>query len=98
MHFNDILAAFNLEQIINEPTRITDSSSSLLDLIITNYTDEIMKSGTVDFSDMGLDHDMVYCNIAIDNEKPEPLSRTFRPYTNIDKNIFDMEAQLINWK
>ena len=30
-----------LKQLINEPTRVTESSSTLIDLIYTNYTDRV---------------------------------------------------------
>ena len=36
---------FNLQQLIDEPTRITESSSTLLDVIFTNMPDKIVRSG-----------------------------------------------------
>lgn len=37
-HLLRIMSKFNLENLIHEPTRITDTSQTCLDLIITNHT------------------------------------------------------------
>ena len=50
---------FNLEQMINEPTRITQSSRTLLDVVLTNYPDRITSSGVIH---LGIsDHSLIYC-------------------------------------
>ena len=41
----DIADLCNLSQLINEPTRITDSSSTLIDHIFTNTSDKVVCSG-----------------------------------------------------
>lgn len=52
------LKLFNLGQIINEPTRITNSSKSLLDHILCNNKEKICQSGTIS---IGLsDHFLIY--------------------------------------
>lgn len=43
--FEVLLADYDFRNIISVPTRITPSSSTLLDLIITNYWSEVKKSG-----------------------------------------------------
>ena len=42
-----ILKMENLDQVIKEPTRITQTSKTLLDVIITNNTNMILSSGVV---------------------------------------------------
>ena len=51
--------AYGLEQIVDQPTRVTESSSSLIDLIFTNTIHHIKDHGVVDLSSS--DHSMVYC-------------------------------------
>ena len=50
---------FDLHQVITEATRITQSTSSIIDHIITNSKDRLSQSGTIS---IGLsDHFMTYC-------------------------------------
>ena len=45
--------------MINEPTRITQSSRTLLDVVLTNYPDRITSSGVIH---LGIsDHSLIYC-------------------------------------
>ena len=36
---------YGLHQLKNEPTRVTDTTSTLIDLIYTNYPDKVVCSG-----------------------------------------------------
>ena len=47
-------ALYNLEQLIKEPTRVTSTSSSLIDLVFTNQPNNISNSGVIDLG--MLDH------------------------------------------
>ena len=52
--------SFNLKQIISKPTRITKSSSSTIDLVLTSNSDKISFSDVVQ---LGLsDHYMIVCS------------------------------------
>ena len=44
-HLLEISDLYGLKQLTNEPTRVTESSSTLSDLIYTNYTDRVGCSG-----------------------------------------------------
>ena len=60
-----ITEMYGLKQLIDEPTRITPSSSTLIDLIFTSHQDNIICSGV---SHVGIsDHSLVYawCKISI---------------------------------
>ena len=49
---------YNLHQLIAEPTRVTKTSSTLIDLILTNQPEHISCSGVID---LGLsDHSLIY--------------------------------------
>ena len=57
--YKDFCQTFSLTEIIKEPTRITCSTSSLLDHILTNSLEKISQKGTID---VGLsDHQLIYC-------------------------------------
>ena len=49
----------NFTQLINQPTRITQYSKTLLDIIITNYPHNIRECGVLSLRLS--DHDMVFC-------------------------------------
>ena len=56
-----------IEQLITSPTRVTENSSSLLDHILTNFTDRVSQSGVVD---TGLsDHQLIYCTRKVNRTK-----------------------------
>ena len=49
---------FNLSQVISEPTRITNTSKSLIDLRFTNFPDKVRASGV---HSLGIsDHSLIY--------------------------------------
>ena len=51
-------ALYQLDQLINEPTRVAKSSASLIDLFFTNKGENISQSGVIH---VGLsDHSMIY--------------------------------------
>ena len=44
---NYICEIYQLQQLINSPTRFTESSNTLIDIIITNMTSRIVTSGVI---------------------------------------------------
>ena len=57
-HLKDLLEVYGLKNLIKLPTRIGKTSSTLLDLILTNNTRRIFSSGVVD-ADIS-DHSLIY--------------------------------------
>jgi hypothetical protein len=47
---NDIFEIFGLKQLIVDPTRTTPSSSTLIDLCVTNAPSKIVNSGLIELS------------------------------------------------
>ena len=54
IHLNHVLKNLNfchlciqLQQLISEPTRVTNTSATLIDLIFTNDSNNIAKSGVI---------------------------------------------------
>ena len=57
-HLLNIIDIYGLIQLITEPTRVTQYSSTLIDLCLTNSPDKISKSGVIN---IGIsDHSAVY--------------------------------------
>ena len=60
----NILDIYGLSQLISEPTRITPTSSTLIDLCITNLPEKISKAGVVH---LGIsDHSLVFMTLKTD--------------------------------
>ena len=57
--YKELCQTFSLTEIIKDPTRITCSTSSLLDHILTNSLEKISQKGTIDVG--LLDHQLIYC-------------------------------------
>ena len=58
-HMCDLYELFSFEQLINEPTRVTPSSSTIIDHIATTSASNIIQAGVVETSMS--DHFMVFC-------------------------------------
>ena len=75
----EILSLFQLEQVITDPTRVTSTHESLLDIIATNRPDKLLNSGVLH---IGIsDHSLVYAcfKIAVPKQNPKFIeSRTFK--------------------
>ena len=80
----DITNLFSLTQLIEEPTRITSSSSSLTDHIFTNTPDKVICAGV---SNVGLsDHSLIYAYRKLSMERPTKghSSVNYRSFKNFD--------------
>lgn len=92
IRFCDILEAFNLTQIIKEPTR----DSSLLDLIITNI-DSNFCNDSVDHN-LVADHSAINCKFNNFYIKPqEQIKITYRCLTKINYENFQRDLSSMPW-
>ena len=63
--FKSLLSIFELKQVITKPTRTTETSCTLIDLIITNRPGNITNKDV--FANLIADHDMIVCSRKINN-------------------------------
>ena len=63
--------SFNLSQLIAAPTRVTESSWSLLDVILASQTKQVVKAGVMDSSIS--DHDMVFAILHLKVSQPKTI-------------------------
>ena len=57
-HLNEFCESYQCTQLINEPTRITSNSKSLIDLFLTNEPDKFALLGLSHFG--VIDHSVIY--------------------------------------
>ena len=81
-----IIKMTKFTQLIDKPTRITDHSSTLLDVIITNKPDLIINSSVA--PSPIADHELISVTINIEKPKRKPQVRTFRCLKNYNLNKF----------
>lgn len=81
-----MLLSFGLKQLIKDPTRVTQDSKTLLDVIYTNRPQNVYSVKTIP---AGLsDHDMIGCVRKLHNHKFQPRTITCRNYANYDPISF----------
>jgi hypothetical protein len=77
---------YQLDQIINELTRVTRTSASLIDLFFTNRRESISQSGVIH---LGLsDHSMIYAVRKFIVPKSDPKIKIIRNFKNFNANDF----------
>ena len=58
-NYREFCSLHGLKQLITSPTRVTETTSSLLDHVLTNSCDRVSQSGVID---IGIsDHQIIYC-------------------------------------
>ena len=91
----NITDIYNLKQLINEPTRVTPASSTLIDVIFTSHPDNVSCSGV---SHVGIsDHSLIYVfrEISLPSAVRGNSTVSYRQFKNFDRNRFrsDILAQ-----
>ena len=87
---------FDLNQLIDQPTRVTDTSSSTIDLILASNLINVTSSGVIDL-DVNSDHDAVFCNISFEFQRKKPRVITYRDLDKIPPDLFDTFARNVPW-
>jgi len=94
--FSTVLDSFCFKQLINEPTRITPYSSTLIDFVIVHSDALVLESGVRDVRSLA-DHAVVYCVLDLELVPSAPVVRTFRDYRFFDLNNFNHDLINLPW-
>ena len=87
--FIDIMDVYQLKQIIQQPTRITENSETLIDVFITNNPEKNSFSGALP---LGVsDKNLIYACIRITFNKLQPKVIHSRNFRNYRKDYFCAE-------
>lgn len=95
--FTNFISMRNLEQLVQEPTRITNTSATLLDLVLTNVP-ERCSSVSVYHNRAISDHGLVLVDINIKKPKPKPKYVSVRSLHKIDSELFLKDLHSLNWQ
>ena len=95
-HLLTIINIYGLTQLITEPTRVTQYSSTLIDLCLTNSPDKVSKSGVID---IGIsDHSVIYLTRKVAHFR-SLMQKTVevRPLKNFNEAAFLRDLRMIDW-
>jgi len=86
----NIVDIYNLHQLIDSPTRITNPSSTLIDVTFTNCQNNIVSAGV---SHVSLsDHSLVYAFLCKGHS-----TLTYRKFSNFDSARFHYDISTQDW-
>ena len=94
---SNIAEVYGLDQLITEYTRITDKSSTLIDLIFTNTPDRVVCSGV---SHIGIsDHSLVYAyrKVSIVSTTNKHTTLRYRKFKNFNADHFRNDICQQDW-
>ena len=87
-HLKFITETYRYIQLIDQPTRITSSTRTLIDHIFTNKPNIITNHG-IDILHVGIcDHSLVYATHKHDTLKADPKIIESRQFKNFDSDAF----------
>lgn len=93
---SDTFNAYSFLQLINEPTRVTSTTASLLDPIFVSSSEMISKSGLIN-CDAISDHHLVFCDLIFKNRKLLDKIITFRDFKNFNNDRFANDLHNLPW-
>ena len=86
MRLINILEAYQLSQVISEPTRVTNSTSTLIDLFITNNEESVVHSGVYPLAIS--DHNLIFAVRKIGVRRQSPRYVETRNFKKFNANTF----------
>ena len=87
---------FAFTQVIDEPTRVTATSSTLIDLMLTATPENVKMHGVVDTPGIS-DHCMTFLAYSLKKPKFNPQMVTRRDFRKFNKNAFMQDMSLAPW-
>ena len=93
--FLRILSKYNLQNIINEPTRVTNTTSTCIDLLLTNHKSIINNSQVL--PPFNSDHSKITAEITYKTYKAQAYKKTIRKYEEADKNLIKNKLESQDW-
>lgn len=97
-NLNDsLIEPFDLKQIIKNPTRITDKSKTLIDLLFVKDLNKVKTVGQCDVPGVS-DHFFIYMSYNIKKPKFQAYTVTRRDFRKFDLPTFQRAAEVAHWE
>ena len=88
-------STYNLEQFISSATRTTESTMSLIDVILVSNSNYVVKSSVLNSSIS--DHDLVYIILRLKRDRNSAAFVSKRSFKEYSKELFASEISLAPW-
>ena len=82
-------------QLITVPTRVTETSKSILDVILASDTKQVQTSMIMESSIS--DHDLVYVILRLKKARAKPVYVTTRSFKHYKPHAFHNDVSLVLW-
>ena len=92
----EILEPFGLEQIVAKPTRVTEKSKTLIDLILVNNPAMVSCTDVIEFAGAS-DHCLVFLSYSVKRPKFKAKTITRRDFRKFNETKFNEDISNINW-
>ena len=92
---NNFSRQLHLDQVITQPTRITETSQTMIDLIFVNNSHRIVRNGVIPCSLS--DHSLVFCVFKSGVPKAPPRTIEYRSYKHYNKQSFLQDLKDADW-
>jgi hypothetical protein len=86
---------YNLKHIIDKPTRVTENSKTLIDVIILSNPSMVKESGTLDLTIS--DHYLIQVNLNLRKPKQRKSYIQVRSYKNYNSSRFAEDIGKVPW-
>ena len=94
---NTVLYPCSLSQVIETPTRVTETTESLIDLICVNNSEHVHFADAVDMPGIS-DHHLIYMAYSFKQPKFKPRVINKRDYRNFSLDAFKHDAEVAHWE
>ena len=91
----NVLRKFVLTNVIKEPTRITETTKTLIDLSIISDRTKVVKAGV--FETYIADHRLIYTVLKLSNARVPPVIRSVINWKNCIQDTFRHQVAFIPW-
>ena len=91
-----LVEPFALKQLIDEPTRITKTSSTLIDLILASNSENVKTTGVIDTPGIS-DHCLIFMAYSLKKPKFKPKIITKRDFRKFDEIKFARDMEVAPW-
>ena len=91
-----LFSAYQLNQLIKSPTRITEHSSTLIDLALVTYTEKIIESGVVQCSIS--DHSLIFLIRRARKPRKTFKNIQFRNFKDYSSERFVADLHSASWE
>ena len=91
-----LCSLYQIDQLIDKPSRVTDTSATIIDLVLTNVKENIHASGVIH---LGIsDHSLIYAVRKFMLPKTNLSVREIRDYKHFNAELFVEDLSRMPWK